>query len=74
MLANASRVAGTGFASQWFGPRAAEGFFHAFSGWLVFAVAFVGLVVVQRVVRRSAGFSLRLRRRIPVEDTCSPAR
>jgi exosortase len=52
IAANASRVAGTGLASHWVGPAAAEGFFHTFSGWLMFVVAFVGLLAVQRVVAR----------------------
>ena len=52
ILANAARVAGTGLASHWVGPWAARGFFHSFSGWLMFVVAFLALVVVQRVVGR----------------------
>jgi exosortase len=72
VLANAGRVAGTGFASHWFGSRAAEGFFHTFSGWLVFAVAFVGLLVVQQIVARWPGVPLRSGD-VPVEQTCSPA-
>lgn len=52
IVANAMRVAGTGLASEWLGPAAAEGFFHTFSGWLVFVVAFAGLLVVQQVVAR----------------------
>ena len=55
IVANAFRVAGTGFTSHWLGPRIAEGFFHGFSGWLVFAVAFAGLLATQRVVRRIPG-------------------
>jgi exosortase len=50
IVANASRVAGTGLASHWVGPAAAEGFFHTFSGWLMFVVAFAGLLLVQRAV------------------------
>jgi exosortase len=50
ILANAARVAGTGFASELVSPAAAEGFFHTFSGWLMFVVAFVGLLAVQRAV------------------------
>ena len=73
ILANAARVAGTGFASHWFGARAAEGFFHGFSGWLMFAVAFAGLVAVGRVVQRLP-FPERLRwRRVDEEERCSPA-
>jgi exosortase len=52
ILANASRVAGTGLASHWISPAAAEGFFHTFSGWLMFVVAFVGLLTVQQAIAR----------------------
>jgi exosortase len=50
ILANAARVAGTGLAAQWVSPAAADGFFHTFSGWMVFVVAFAGLLLVQRGV------------------------
>ena len=50
IIANAARVAGTGLAAEWVSPAAAEGFFHTFSGWLMFVVAFAGLLIVQRVV------------------------
>lgn len=52
ILANAARVAGTGLAAEWVSPAAADGFFHTFSGWLVFIVAFAGLLIVQRLVGR----------------------
>ena len=52
IVANASRVAGTGIASEWVSPAAAEGFFHTFSGWLMFVVAFGGLLVIQQVISR----------------------
>ena len=81
ILANAARVASTGLASHWFGPRVAEGVFHGFSGWLVFAVAFAGLVVTQQVVRHFSRPSRWLRRGttldrrpMPEEQECSPAR
>jgi len=51
IIANAIRVAGTGIASEWISPAASEGFFHAFSGWLMFVVAFVALLGVQRAIR-----------------------
>jgi exosortase len=50
IAANAARVAGTGLASELISPAAAEGFFHSFSGWLVFVVAFAGLMLVQRLI------------------------
>jgi exosortase len=59
IAANAARVAGTGLAAAWIGPQAAEGFFHAFSGWLVFVAAFFILLACARVLR---GFRMPLRR------------
>ncbi len=50
IVANAARVAGTGLASELVSPAAAEGFFHTFSGWLMFVVAFAGLLAVQRTL------------------------
>ena len=50
ILANAARVAGTGLASEWIGPAAAEGFFHTFSGWLMFVVAFGALLLMQQLL------------------------
>jgi len=52
ILANAARVAGTGLMSELVSPEAAEGFLHTFSGWLLFVVAFIGLVAVQRSLSR----------------------
>ena len=54
IMANGIRVAGTGLAAHFYGPEAAEGFFHTFSGWLVFLVAFVMLFIVVQVVHRVA--------------------
>jgi len=53
IVANAARVAGTGLASELVSPAAAEGFLHTFSGWLLFVVAFIGLVAVQRMLARA---------------------
>jgi exosortase len=50
ILANGLRVAGTGVAAHYYGPAAAEGFFHTFSGWLVFLVAFAMLFVIHRII------------------------
>ncbi len=54
ILANGARVAGTGMAAHWIGKEAAEGFFHQFSGWIVFIFAFVMILVLQRVIVRFA--------------------
>jgi exosortase len=71
IAANAARVAGTGLTAHWAGRRAAEGFFHGFSGWLLFVTAFIALVAVQalatrRITQRS--------HRATLEERCSPAR
>jgi exosortase len=50
IAANGVRVAGTGIAAHYVGPEAAQGFFHEFSGWLLFIVAFVLLFAVQRLI------------------------
>lgn len=50
VLANAVRVAGTGIAAHVYGPEAAEGFLHTFSGWLVFGVAVGALFLLQGAI------------------------
>jgi exosortase len=50
IAANAIRVAGTGLAAHYYGAEASEGFFHSFSGWLVFLVAFAMLFVLHRIL------------------------
>lgn len=50
IVANGLRVAGTGVAAAYIGPESAEGFFHTFSGWLVFIAAFLLLFVVTRLL------------------------
>lgn len=50
IVANATRVAGTGLAAEWISPAAADGFFHSFSGWIMFIVAFSGLLLFQRAL------------------------
>ena len=44
IITNASRVIITGFLSQYWGAKAAEGFFHEFAGFVVFIVAMTLLV------------------------------
>ena len=51
IVANALRVAGTGIAAHYYGAAAAEGFFHSFSGWIVFIAAFAMLFGVIRLLR-----------------------
>jgi exosortase len=57
ITANSFRVAGTGLLAQSFGERAAQGFFHTFSGWLVFLFAFVVLLGELLLMQRFGGKS-----------------
>jgi exosortase len=50
IVANGARVAGTGLLAHWWGPSAAEGFFHEFSGWVVFIVAFAMILGIRRLI------------------------
>ncbi|HVB38860.1 MAG TPA: exosortase/archaeosortase family protein [Vicinamibacterales bacterium] len=55
VLANGARVAGTGIAASVIGPEAAEGVLHTFSGWMVFVVALVLLLLMKRALVWVAG-------------------
>lgn len=60
VAANALRIVGTGLLVQYWDPEKAEGFFHQFSGWLIFVVSLLMLFVVHTLItfrergRRSA--------------------
>ncbi len=49
---NALRVIVTGILAQWWGAKAAEGFFHEFAGMTVFVLAMAMLVLFGEFVRR----------------------
>lgn len=55
IVANAFRVGGTGVLATYFGQKAAQGFFHTFSGWLVFVFAFVVLLGEVTLLKRFFG-------------------
>jgi exosortase len=50
IAANGLRVAGTGIAAHIYGAEAAEGFFHIFSGWIIFIAAFIMMFVLHRII------------------------
>ena len=52
IAANAFRVSGTGLLAHFWDPVAAQGFYHSFAGWLVFAVAFALLLASGSVLSR----------------------
>jgi exosortase len=50
VAANGLRIVGTGLLVQYWDPEKAEGFFHAFSGWLIFVVSLLMLFGVHRLL------------------------
>lgn len=55
VAANALRVVGTGLCVQYWDPTKALGFFHEFSGWVIFIVAFGLLLLVHRALQLPYG-------------------
>ena len=51
VAANAMRVMGTGLVAQYWDPAKAEGFFHEFSGWIIFILSLGMLLLVHRAMR-----------------------
>lgn len=51
VVANSSRIVGTGLLVQYWDPDKAEGFFHTFSGWLIFVVSLAMLFAVHRILK-----------------------
>ena len=51
ILTNVLRISITGILTYRYGPKMAEGFFHGFSGWAIFMVAFLFLFVEGRILR-----------------------
>jgi exosortase len=52
VAANGFRIFGTGLLVQYWDPDKAEGFFHTFSGWLIYVVALFMLFAVHRAISR----------------------
>jgi exosortase len=52
IITNAFRVSGTGILAHYFGTHVADGFFHTFSGWVIYVVAFLILFAVGWIVER----------------------
>jgi exosortase len=50
VAANGFRIFGTGLLVQYWDPEKAEGFFHTFSGWLIFVVALILLFALHRAI------------------------
>ena len=60
IAANGLRIMGTGLAGTYWSPDKAEGFFHEFSGWVIFLLSLALLLGVHRLLRFFAGRGRRL--------------
>ena len=54
ILTNALRVSGTGVLAHYYGTRVADGFFHSFSGWVIYLAAAVLLFATGWMLDRFA--------------------
>jgi exosortase D (VPLPA-CTERM-specific) len=52
IVTNSIRIASVGILYQFMGPAAAEGFFHDFSGWLIFMLSLGILLLEMAVLKR----------------------
>jgi exosortase D (VPLPA-CTERM-specific) len=50
VAANSFRIFGTGLIVQYWDPNKAEGFYHTFSGWLIFVAALIMFFAVHRLI------------------------
>src|SRR6185437_7587574 len=52
ILTKAFRVSGTGVLAHYYGTAIADGFFHSFSGWAIYIVAFILLFGICMIIDR----------------------
>lgn len=71
ILTNALRVSGTGVLAHYYGTRVADGFFHSFSGWVIYVAAALLLFATGWVLDRFARLGKRDRDRIYKMDKIS---
>lgn len=50
IAANAVRIVGTGLCVQYWDPDKAMGFFHEFSGWVIFLVSLACLYLLHKAM------------------------
>ncbi|HUI42632.1 MAG TPA: exosortase, partial [Terriglobia bacterium] len=60
IAANGLRIMGTGLTGIYWSPDKAEGFFHEFSGWVIFILSLLMFIAIHQLLRAVAR---RLRRR-----------
>ena len=68
ILTNALRVSGTGVLAHYYGTRVADGFFHTFSGWVIYVAAALLLFATGWALDRFAPLGKKARERINTMD------
>jgi exosortase len=71
ILTNALRVSGTGVLAHSYGTEVADGFFHSFSGWVVYIVAFLILFGVGWLLDRFRPRSTSAQKKPDADDSTS---
>jgi exosortase len=51
VAANVARIVGTGLCVQYWDPVKALGFFHEFSGWVMFVISLICLYMIHRLMQ-----------------------
>lgn len=51
VAANGLRIVGTGLLGEYWDPEKAQGFFHTFSGWLIFVISLLMLFAVHGIMK-----------------------
>jgi exosortase len=69
IFTNALRVSGTGILSRYYGTEVADGFFHSFSGWVVYVVALSLLFAVNWLLDRIGKINKTTNVTVPVIET-----
>ena len=72
ILTNAFRVSGTGVLAHYYGTSVADGFFHSFSGWAIYIVAFIllfGIGIILDRFRPAQADDKQSERKSPEPDT-----
>lgn len=72
ILTNAGRVSGTGVLAHYYGTKVADGFFHSFSGWVIYLVAAALLFATGWALDRVAPLFERLSGELPSARSGSP--
>jgi exosortase len=68
IITNAGRVSGTGILARYYGTKVADGFFHEFSGWVVYVVAFLLLFALGWLLDKLANRKKRRARRLAARE------